>query len=398
MDGVTLLANHRLYFTVLSGPFGFTNCTAATCMAATGGDGITGIVGTPYGTGPVTVQVQDANGQATQLIQFIAVALPDVLRLVSGPASGGYPGVVANVPFAAQALFNDGVAPVSGRSVTVSVTNGTASLAACNGATSCVLTTDASGMISTQVTPGAVGSITVTASDGGVTVSSNFTVVARPDTMVLVAAPAANVYVGATATMTVKVIQGDGVTPRAGANVVFSVTPGTAQLGACAASSCTVTTAADGTASIVVTPLAAGPVSLQAVDGLLLQAASFTAVARPDVLSVVSAPANGAWVGVVAANAFSVRLIEGDGVTPDSGKTMILSASGATLGACGTPSCSLVADGSGTVSTTVTPNIAGDVTLTATGGGQTTTVTFSASVRPDVFSVVSVPVNGAVTG
>ncbi len=395
-DGVTGLDQQRLYYTVLSGPFAFTSCTALTCMSPTCCDGIGAISGVAYGAGAVTVQV--AYGDVTKLIQFTAVALPDVLKLVTGPASGGYAGQAEAIPFAVQAFFNDGVTPVSGRSVTVSVTNGQAGLVACGGAASCVLTADASGMVSTLVTPLAAGSVTVAAVDGGVSVASSFTAVARPDTMTMTASPAANTFVGTATTFAVRVIEGDGVTPRVGVSVVFSSTAGMVQFGGCGGSSCSVATGADGTASVTVTALSAGVIALQAVDGSLVQTVSFTATVRPDMLSVLSVPANGAWVGLAAANAFSVRLMQGDGITPDAGKAISLAAVGGTLGACGGFGCALVTDANGMVSTTVTPSVAGTVALTASGNGLTATAGFTAGLRPDILSVVSVPANGTLVG
>jgi hypothetical protein len=226
-DGVTPLDWQRLYFTVVSGPFAFTSCTESSCLAVTCCGGYTGITGIAYGAGPVTVQVE-YNG-ITKLIQFTAVALPDVLKLVSGPASGGYAGQTQAVPFAVQALFNDEVTPVSGRSVTVSVTNGQAGLVACAGAASCVLTADANGMVSTLVTPLAAGLITVMATDGGVSVSSSFTALAVvPPNRYTLTTPNGTVYVaeGAVVPITLRAVAMENGSASAGQTVHWSESSG----------------------------------------------------------------------------------------------------------------------------------------------------------------------------
>ena len=393
-DGITPVTNHDLIYMVTSGPFGFTSCSAATCDVRTDNNGYAAIAGTALGAGPVTVQVTD--GQVLQAFQFNAVALPDVLRVVSQPAAGGFVGRAAAMPFAVQVLFNGGVTPASGRNVTVSVTNASAGLAACAGAAGCALTTDANGMISTAVTPLAAGLITLTVVDGGVSATASFMAVTPPDVMVVEAAPAGPTVIGtqAASAFTVAVFAADGVTPRVGKSVVFTVAAGSALLG-CGAASCTVTTGAGGSASMTVTPLLAGTITLQAVEASLAQTVSFTAV-RPDSLSVVSVPANGSFVGLAAA-AFTVRLLQGDGVTPDTGKAVTLSASGATLG-CGSSSCVVMTGADGSASTTVTATLAGTVGLQAAMGTVTATASFMAAMQPDVLRVASAPGSGALVG
>ncbi len=171
-DGLTPIAYRRMTYVVSSGPFAFTSCLNATCEVPTDSNGYAAIAGVAWGAGAVTVTVTD--GEVTQTIAFMAVARPDVLKLISAPASGGYAGIVAGAAFKVQALFSDGVTPVSGRNVTVSVTGGQAALAACGGLASCTLLTDATGMIATAVTPLAAGTISLTAVDGGVNVVFEF--------------------------------------------------------------------------------------------------------------------------------------------------------------------------------------------------------------------------------
>jgi hypothetical protein len=181
-----------------------------------------------------------------------------------------------------------------------------------------------------------------------------------------------------------RLLQGDGVTPDAGKAITLSAT--NAYLGC--GSSCVLVADASGLVSTTVTANAAGVVALTAASSGQTATVTFTANVRPDVLTVASAPANGAWAGAQAAARFSVRLLQGDGFTPDAGKTITFSAMGAALG-CGSP-CVLVADANGLASTTVTPTVAGSVTLTASAGGQSVTASFTATA-PEVFSLVSAP-------
>ena len=277
-DGVTGIPYNDLTWTVTSGPFTFTsNCPVATCVTRTDTNGYAAIGGIPWGAGPVTIQV--TNGDVTQVFQFNAVALPDVLQVVSAPASGGYASQTAALPFTVQAFFNGGVMAVSGRTVTVSVTSGFASLAVCAGASSCTLTTDANGKISTLVTPLAAGQITLQVNDGGVIAAAIFTAIPLPDVMVVESSPHGTFAIGAqTATpFSVGVFAGDGVTPRVGKSVIFSVMAGSAVLG-CGSTTCAVLTSTNGMAAVTVTPLAVGIVQLSAVEGTLTQTVSFTAV------------------------------------------------------------------------------------------------------------------------
>ena len=284
----------------------------------------------------------------------------------------------------------DGVTPDVGKTITVSVSGGT--LGAC-GAASCALLSDANGSVTTTVTPLVAGTINLQAVAGSLLQTASFTSV-RPDSLSVVGAPANGAWVGvqAAASFSVRLLQGDGVTPDAGKTITLSSAGASLGCGA----SCALVADSNGLISASVTPSAVGSVTLTATGGGQTITVTFTAAVRPDVLTVVSAPANGAWVGVASANAFSVRLLLGDGITPDTGRTVTLSATGAALG-CGSV-CSLVADANGMVSAPVTPNAAGTVTLMAAGNGQTVTVTFTAVARPDVLTIISAPPNGAWVG
>ncbi len=400
-DGVTPVAYRRMTYVVTGGPFAFTSCLVATCEVPTDGSGYAAIAGAAWGAGAVTITVTD--GEATQTIGFIAVAKADVLRLISAPASGGYAGLVEAIPFKVQAFFSDGVTPVSGRNVTVSVTGGQATFAGCAGAASCTLVADATGTVSTLVTPLAAGMITLTAVDGEVSVSSSFTAIARPDTMRLVSAPAGASYVGdvTASPLRVQVLAGDGVTPEAGKSVVFSATVGTVRFGACGGSSCTLITGADGTASTTVTPLAAGSVVLQAVEGSLVQTASFTAVAKPDQMLLVSVPEATVRVGGTTSSALAVKVVLADGLTPVQGISVVFTASSVyggvvNFGACGRTSCTLVTGADGTASTAVAGVASGAVSLVASANVPTGVLTVSTAITVQAAQTALTTTNGTV--
>ncbi len=400
-DGLTPVAYRRMTYVVTSGPFAFTSCLVATCEVPTDNSGYAAIAGTAWGAGAVTITVMDE--EVTQTIQFMAVAKADVLRLISAPALGGYAGVAEAIPFKVQAFFSDGVTPVSGRNVTVSVMNGQATFAGCAGAASCTLVADATGTVSTLVTPLAAGTITLTAVDGGVSVSASFTAVARPDTMRLVSAPAGASYVGdvAATPLTVQVLAGDGATPVAGKSVVFSATAGTVRFGACGGSTCTLITGADGTASTSVTPLAAGSVSLLAVEGSLVQTASFTAVAKPDQMLLVSVPESTVRVGATTSATLSVKVVQADGSTPVPGISVVFTASSVyggvvNFGACGRASCTLVTGANGSASTTVTGVASGAVLLVASASAPSGVLTVSTAINVQAAQTTLTTTNGTV--
>ena len=396
-DGVTPVAGRTLGFTVSGGSATFGACAQSICTLTSDANGLVSSPATPLAAGAVTLLATD--GTVTQSASFTAAAKPDTLRVVSAPASGAFVGALASPVFSIQVLHGDG-APAAGITVTLTVTNGSAAFAACNGASSCVLVTDASGTVSSGVTPLAAGSITLSAADGAVTQSVSFTAVSRPDVLQLISVPADGSLVGdvAAASFSVKVLAGDGVTPVPGRTVTLSVTGGSARLSACGAATCMVLTDANGVAGSGVTPLAPGAITLLAADGNVTQAASFTALARPDVLSIVSAPQNGAWVGVAAAQAFTARLTLADGVTADAGKAVVLSGNNVDLAVCGAAMCSLVTDANGLVTTPVTPLAPGSITLSATAGALTQSVSFTAANRPDTITVQTLPADGSAVG
>lgn len=131
---------------------------------------------------------------------------------------------------------------------------------------------------------GAVDVAVVDVATGGSTVMRNALTYGgtAPDEMQVVSAPSGTVAVGVAAALpfTVRVLQGDGVTPVASVPVTFAATTGHVQFGACGAATCVVQTDATGAASTTVTPTAYGAVMVQAAAVGTAQSASFEADAR----------------------------------------------------------------------------------------------------------------------
>lgn len=384
-------------FSVASGTGTFSACGLSTCTLVTDATGTASSLFTPLSTGAVTLLAAD--GTVTQRASFTVSSTQDVLRLVSAPNGSIYVGDVAAVPFAARLLLYDGVTPDAGKNVTLSVTRGSAMLGC--GAASCVVTSDASGNVSTTITPLAVGSITLLASSGPLTQTASLTAVAKPDIVHVVSVPSGLNYSGVLSAtpFAVQVLAGDGVTPTAGRNVTFSITNGSGVFFACGQPTCTLATDAAGMASSLITPTSTGTLSLLAADGAVTQSASFVVVSAPDVLSLVSTPSGGAYVGDVAAVPFAVRLSLYGGVAPDPGKSVIVSVTGgsATLG-CGAASCVVTTDAGGNVSLTVKPLAAGTVTLLASSGSLSQTASFIAVEKPESLQPVSVPSGSSYIG
>lgn len=242
-------------YSIVSGPFGFSDWTTAQVNRNTDGNGDSFEVGVASAAGPITVTASD--GVTSQTFSFLALARPDVVRVVSVPASGGLAGTQAAVPFAVQVLMNDGVTPLAMRTVTITITNGTGSLAACGGAATCQLVTDSQGMISTPVTPLAAGTITLFATEGGVQQTVSFTAIppiAPPALSVTALSPATYIAASATVTLTLQAAVLSNGTPAASQAVQWTLTQGFA------AAATTTVTDSIGIASefAVLGPVAAG--------------------------------------------------------------------------------------------------------------------------------------------
>jgi hypothetical protein len=290
-----------------------------------------------------------------------------------------------------------GPPPLSKRTVWLATTSGTFAVKACPLA-ACKYYTDANGMLTITGTAWVSGTVTLSVSMDGLTQQTSFVVSPKVYSMSLLSAPSGSFQAGVAVTpaFAVQVLAADGVTAARGQNVTFSVPNGSVQLAACKVTPCVVVTNASGIASTgAITNAAAGAVTLLAADNGMSQTASFTVLPKPDLMTLVSAPANGSYWGTVAGTAFAVRVTSADGAAVEVGRNVLLTATGGTLGACGASSCTMTTDANGLASSSVTAAAAGTVGLRATeqGAGETAvvTATFTAVAPPDGVTVVGVP-------
>ena len=198
--------------------------------------------------------------------------------------------------YKSRVLYADSVAPanVSALGGVVTITGmgfRTGDIVTVNGVAATVSSWTATSIIATVPSSHALGfstaqsaDITVTdPSTGGATVMTSALNYAAPlPTLNLVAAPSGSAFVGDTAAtqFAVKAVAADGVTPMANQFVTFTSSGGAVRFGACAASTCILTTNASGSASTTVTPLEPGTVNLSATSAYGTQTTSFTALER----------------------------------------------------------------------------------------------------------------------
>jgi hypothetical protein len=145
-----------------------------------------------------------------------------------------------------------------------------------------------------SVLPGTTVTVDVAVTDaatGGSTVMTgalHYVYTALPYTLALISGPSGSLPVGLAAGVpfVVEAIDIDGVTPLAGVPVVFTATSGSVAWSVCGGATCTVTTDTNGMASIGVTPLTLGAVTLQAAALGATQTDSFQGVALIRLVSV----------------------------------------------------------------------------------------------------------------
>ena len=411
-DGSTPLAWHDITYTVMSGPFTFISCRYATCTGVTDATGLVNVWGIV--TDPGLVSVQAAADGLTQTMTFTSSAAPDIMHLLTAPASGSYALSPAAIPFAVQLFFGDGVSFAANKAVTLSVDNGSATFGACSGASTCTVQTDATGTVSTSITPLAAGSITVSLTEAGATSpasqSATFSALPAPDQFQLISVPGSGSLVGVPAGTPFAAQLLVGGNPAPNRSVSLSLSSGSALFAACGGtSSCSVQTDASGRVSTQVTPLATGSITIVASElgatPAISQTATFTASVPSDVLYLTGVPSSGGLPGVTASAPFALQLFQSDAVTPIAGRSILLSVTGgsAVLGACGGgTSCPVQTDASGRVSTLVTPMASGTVSLVATEVGATPAVsqsaTFTVSALPDTMRLLSAPASGGYPG
>ena len=370
-DGATPISGQNITFSITNGSAALAACTLLPCVVKTGASGIasTGVISTPS-AGNV-VLLASLNG-STLSASFNVVAKPDILALASSPASV-FQTASSSTAFAVKVTLADGVTPVAGVHLALSQSGlGGVRFTLC-GTAACTGMTDADGIFSSPVTGAAVGAVALVAtaqlSTGNQTVTSMLQVTPSLASMKVVSAPVGSVMSGvAAAAMIIQVTGPDGVAPAAGQIVTFVITSGAGSFASCAVAPCLVTTDKSGVASsgAIATPTP-GPVAVAAVSGDLSASAGYTVTPRPDVLSIVQAPASGVqWTS--AAAPLVVRLTLADGVTPVAGVPVSLIGSGGgvvVFGLCGLATCTVLTDVNGVVSTTVAGVLPGAVTLAA---------------------------------
>jgi IPT/TIG domain len=239
----------------------------------------------------------------------VAAAQGQGLRFVIADARGdGRP----DFAYRARVLYADAIAPaatsLNGGQITITgmgfragnevLVNGVAAVVSSWSATTIVVVAPPANAFAANPA-GPVDVEVVDLSTRGATVMSGaltYSASIAPDEMTLVAAPSGTAAVGAAAAFAVRVVQGDGVTPVVGLPVTFSVSAGSGMFGTCA-TPCVALTDTSGLASVPVTPMAFGTLTLQAAAVGTSQAATFLAVERSvSVLQPVEYVAAGATV------------------------------------------------------------------------------------------------------
>jgi hypothetical protein len=122
-----------------------------------------------------------------------------------------------------------------------------------------------------------------------------------------------------------------------------------------------------------------------------------------DQMVLVSAPSTGAYTAVAASVPFAIQLLLADGVTPAANHAVALAVTSGAAGfaACsGAASCTVQTDSNGRLSTAVTPQSPGSITLSASEGAVARTATFSAATQPlaDLVHITSTPPSTLLTG
>jgi hypothetical protein len=392
-DGVTPAAGATVHFVASGAASTFAACGAASCTLTTNASGIARSYMTATATGSITLTATEQSSGASVQATVNAVLPPDTIALVSAPAQV-QTGTASATAFAVRVMLGDGVTPAAGATVYLVATGAAATFSVC-GAASCTLTTNASGIAQTTLTATAPGTITLTATEqsSGNSVQATVNAVLPPDTIALISAPA-QVQTGTASAvaLSVRVLLGDGVTPTANATVRFVATGAAATFSACGAASCTLTTNGSGIAQSFFTATAAGTVTLTATEqsgGASVQA-SVTAVLPPDIIALVSAPAQ-VQTGAISSTPFAVRVLLGDAVTPAAGATVHVVATGAaaTFAVCGAASCTLTTNASGIAQTSITASAAGAITLTATEQSSGASVQAAVTAVPPPVLLIS---------
>ena len=370
-----------------------TSWTATTLLVAAPA---AGVAGAALGA-PVDVVVRDggtgASSFVTAALTYATVnSFAETMKLVSAQAAATFVGEATPVPFAVQVLQGDGLTPVAGAAVVFTASPANSVHFASSGAATCIVTTDANGIASTRVFPQVAATITMQATLGALSFSAEFDAVTRPAAMKLITAPAASQLVGVPAktAFMVQLVTTNG-TGIAGQLVTFQVTGGSAVFSPCNASPCSILSNKYGQALVAVTPTATGPVTLQASDGNLSQAASFTALPNTPSLKLLTAPNPAAYVNE-SGGVFKVQLLQADGVSGAAQAPVLFTGPpGTTWTVCGFHVCTIATDRNGEAASSLVTSVHGTIQLVASYGNQSVSATSVVSVRSPKLSLVSAP-------
>jgi hypothetical protein len=145
------------------------------------------------------------------------------------------------------------------------------------------------------------------------------------DVLSIVTAPSGTLGMGIPVPFTVRVLDQSAQIPAPGATVTFTVTEGSAVLG-CGAASCSATTAADGTATVTVSPAS---ISLTQITASLTNGASvlaeFTGVTPP----TISAVTPNLWLAIGASTPWNVQGLVLNNGAPSPGQSVTWTPMGA---------------------------------------------------------------------
>ena len=369
--------NETVTFT---GPPGiiFVSCGSNVCSSSSNWTGVARLIVSATQTGTFTIQA--AFGGATQSVTFTVLPHTVQLNIISAPSGTVSVGLSTAVPFTVQ-LLQDGTIPITGQWVSLAGQAGSVGLGACSLGLACELLTDGNGMASTTVTPLRAGLINLSATYAPYTVATSFTAVGAGETMTILQQPTPTIFVGDTVYFGVQLLGPGGFAPVVGDLVLFDIASGSFGFSDSGTPSPSQMTDGNGDAFEVGVAVAAGPITVIASDGVASQTMNFIAIARPDVVQIVSAPASGTIAGIAASTPFAVQVFADDGVTPLASRSVTISVtSGAAsfAGCGGAATCQIVTDAQGMISTSVTPLSAGMITLQATEGGVQQSVSFTA--------------------
>ena len=341
------------------------------------------VQGTGSGAGSLRMAITDQRGAGRPDFAYQArVLYADAIQPANVGTNGGTV-VISGTGFRAGNVVTVNGVAATVTSVTANAITAVAPSLRALGSTKALLATVAVKDVTTS------GVTTMTSALGYGSVQERLQVVSAPVGTTVQGKVAATAFA-------VQVMAADGVTPVANETVTFAVTTGYATFGVCGAVSCTVKTNAQGVATTTVTPTTVGTVAMTASTSQLSVPASFTVVAAPDVMTLLSAPTGVVTVGTQAATVFAVKVVAGDGVSPVTGEAVVLSAmgGGVRFAACGGAVCTVMTNAQGVAASAVTATASGAVVLSAVATSGGVTAGFTAGVP--VMSTVSAP-TGTVT-